>query len=418
MKHLSSNIIIYVLLMLFCFSFLSGCSTFSGRQISSDSPEKNDPEVAEGFALKDDSIWSDTESLKAMIISDLHYTENRELNTSIVPGIGVAEEITDAIVAEVIDKNPDVLIMTGDNTNSGDSADVSGLIPKLQSIKDKGISIILTTGNHDFDGMDAEEFERLYFELLNPVDRDPDSLSYTAIVKDVVFLAMDDNAVHPGGEGEFSAGTMQWISDMLDLYKDHPVIFLSHHNVLYGFGDADSGYHLIRNSELPDFLSKGGVKLILSGHMHLQYITERKGMWEILSGMPFSGSHLIGNLAVNEERMVYYAEPVDFDTYGSSVKEELERLDRESAVHMNQLFSEILDSEGLHGVKKSRVLALINRFFLYYGEGTLSEHAGELQDDPDYDRMIAALSGSNYGKWIKEMIETTRHSSRGLVVSR
>ena len=322
------------LLLLMGIIFLAGCSGLQFPAADASQAETSAEYAWETSKLKDDPIWADPQSVKAMIISDLHYTEYKEVDPVLVPGIALAGEITDTIAAEVIDRHPDVLIMTGDNTNSGYIRDVAGLVPKLQKIKENGIPIIITTGNHDFDLMDSGEFEKAYFELLDPVDRDPASLSYTAIVKDVVFLAMDDNAVESGVGGEFSPETMRWISEMLAKYSGRPVIFLSHHNVLYGYGEEGSSSHLINNPELPKLLSDGGVRLALTGHMHFPYVTEMDGMWEILSGMPFSGKHLLGNLAVGADRLVYYAEPIDFAAYGGSTKEELERLDRESGEYM------------------------------------------------------------------------------------
>lgn len=81
------------------------------------------------------------------------------------------------------------------------------------------------------------------------------------------------------------------------------------------------------------------------------------------------------------------------------------------------VFSKVLDKEGLRGRKRRRVQELLDRFFLYYGQGTLSEHRRELMDDPYYDQMIGALWDYNYGPWIKEMIETTKYSGRKLEVS-
>ena len=116
------------------------------------------PDAAGGPAepssiIQNDPLWTDADSMKAMVISDLHYTEYKEADPMIVPGIAVAEEITDVVVAEVIDRHPDVLIMTGDNTNSGYSRDVAGLTAKLQKVRDAGVQIVLTTGNHDMDLM-------------------------------------------------------------------------------------------------------------------------------------------------------------------------------------------------------------------------------------------------------------------------
>lgn len=368
----------------------------------------------EKSSVRETPLWADEESVRAMIISDLHYTGYKEVDHLSVPGMAVAEEITDTIIKEVIAVHPDVFIMTGDNTNSGYSGDVDALVSKLQTIKESGIPVIVTTGNHDFDLMGEEEYEAAYFGLLEPVDRDPASLSYTAIIKDVVFLAMDDKDLQLGAQGKFSPETLQWLQDMLLKYKDHRIIFLSHHNLLYGAGENSTGSNLIHNPELPALLREGGISLAITGHMHSQYILEQEGLWEILSGMPFSGKHLMGNLAIGEDKIVYYAEPVNFSEYGSSVKEKLYELELESRDFMDKTLSDLLEKEGVSGQKKDNVLKLINRFFRYYEEGSLAEHRAELTADPVYDDMLKALWNHNYGPWMKNMIETTKYSGREL----
>lgn len=429
-----------VLLLLPCLA--AGCRSATEKENAAEETSAALSE-AEKDPVRDDPLWADPDSMTAVIVSDLHYTQIQGLDHSLVPGIALAQEITDAILEEVLDRHPDVLIMTGDNTNTGDPADVSALVKKLQRLRDAGIGIILITGNHDFDLMDAAAFESAYFGLLDPVDRDPASLSYTSIVKDVVFLAMDDNAVWPGGQGEFSPGTMKWLKDMLDKYRSRKIIFLSHHNVQYGYGEEDTSFHLIQNPELPSLLREKGVCLAFTGHMHFQYIMEKDGLWEVLSGMPFSGGHFIGNLAVSRDRALYYADPVDFASYGKMVEtasagadtdtgnvdtwqknvgnkialqEELERLDQENAASMEQIFTAILEREGVHGVKRKKTVDLISKYMLYYADGTLAEHTEELRKDPACKGMIRALWDYNYGPWMKEMIETTTHSARELEV--
>ena len=440
-----------MILLLHCLA--AGCRSAAEKE-NALAENTAEPAAEERGSVREDPLWSDPDCMTAMVLSDLHYTQTQGLDHSLVPGIALAQEITDAILEEVLDRHPDVLVMTGDNTNTGDPADVSALVNKLQRLRDEGIAVILTTGNHDFDLMNAEEFENACFGLLDPVDRDPASLSYTSIVKDVVFLAMDDNAVWPGGQGEFSAETMQWLKDMLDKYSGRRIIFLSHHNVQYGYGEEDTSFHLIQNPELPSLLREKGVCLAFTGHMHFQYILEKDGLWEILSGMPFSGGHFIGNLAVSRDRALYYADPVDLASYGkpivrasasgngtadanenenengsaggnstanaiepeSSLQEELERLDQENAAYMEQIFTAILEREGLHGVKRKKTVDLINKYMFYYADGTLAEHAEELRKDPSCKGMIRALWDYNYGPWIKAMLETTTHSARELEV--
>ncbi|MBQ6635753.1 MAG: metallophosphoesterase [Lachnospiraceae bacterium] len=404
-------------------SSAAGKSAWESAGKSAGTPDKHDAAASSAAsgddqipesALKNDPLWADPDSVTAMVVSDLHYTDQKNLDHSLVPGLALSGEIADALIDEVIDRHPDVLIMTGDNTNSGGPEEVSGLTARLRRIKEEGIGIIITTGNHDFDRMDASDFEKNYFGLLTPVDRDPASLSYTAIVKDLVFLAMDDNAVYPGGEGKFSQETMKWLTQMLEKYRGSRIIFLSHHNVLYGRRESGFGPNLIGNPDLPVLLRKNKVQLAMTGHMHAQYIMEKEGLWEVLSGMPFSGSHFIGHLAVSRDRAVYYAEPIDFAAYDNDLAEKLEKLDRESADSMTQTFSALLDRQGLKEDKKSKVLDLINRFFMYYNSGSLAEHAEELRKDPSYKTMLRTLWDYNYGRWMKEMIETTKHNAREL----
>ena len=114
---------------------------------------------------------------------------------------------------------------------------------------------------------------------------------------------------------------------------------------------------------------------------------------------------------------VHYAEPIDFERYNSSIVEILGSLDASSADHISQVFSKVLDKEGLRGRKRRRVQNLLDRFFLYYRQGTLSEHKKQLMEEPYYDQMFDALWDHNYGPWIKEMIETTKYSGRKLEVS-
>ena len=402
---ISGSVFFLVLLMLIC---LISCKK------DTEPAQQHAEQESEKSSVRERSPWTDEGSLKAMIISDLHYTGYKEVDHLSVPGMAVSEEITDAIIKEVISVHPDVFIMTGDNTNSGYSGDVEALVSKLQTVKDSGIPVIVTTGNHDFDLMNEEEYEKAYFGLLEPLDRDAASLSYTAMIKDVVFLAMDDKDLKLGAQGKFSPETLQWLRDMLLKYKDHRIIFLSHHNVLYGAGENSTNSNLIHNPELAGLLREGGVRLAITGHMHSQYILEEEGLWEILSGMPFSGKHLMGNLAIGSDSLLYCAEPVDFSEYGDSVKEKLYELELESQNFMDKTLSELLEKEGVTGLKKGNILNLINKFFRYYEEGSLAEHRAELTKDPVYDDMLKALWNHNYGPWMKSMIETTKYSGREL----
>ena len=60
----------------------------------------------------------------------------KEPDHSLAPRLALSEEITDILVDEVIARHPDVLIMTGDNTNSGDPKEIPGLVEHAEELKE------------------------------------------------------------------------------------------------------------------------------------------------------------------------------------------------------------------------------------------------------------------------------------------
>ncbi|MDO5110265.1 MAG: metallophosphoesterase, partial [Erysipelotrichaceae bacterium] len=131
-------------------------------------------------------------------------------------------EVTDALVSQVIALKPDAFIMTGDNTNNGKEEDVKALSEKLRKLKDAGIEVILTTGNHDYGQADKSvwAWEEYILPLLDMEERDPDSYSYMTVNNGVTILAMDDS--HPGDSGgRYSEGTMQWLRRQLETAKEN-----------------------------------------------------------------------------------------------------------------------------------------------------------------------------------------------------
>ena len=108
---IQSRVSVLFTILLLALTLFVACGTYSSN--SAESLSENDAYRQEEIAVRNDPIWTDEKNLRAMIISDLHYTENKDANPAIVPGIALAEEITDVIAAQVIDMHPDVLIMTG-----------------------------------------------------------------------------------------------------------------------------------------------------------------------------------------------------------------------------------------------------------------------------------------------------------------
>lgn len=343
----------------------------------------------------------------AYIISDLHYTHTDHPRDVIVPLMAYADEAADAIINEVIARKPDVFILNGDNTNSGAKEDASYLAQKLQRVKDAGIQVILTTGNHDFNMSDADDFEEQYFFLLEMADRDPASLSYVSVSHGIVFLAMDDNSFHSGKMGEFSPETMRWLNRMLDKYQGSKIIFLSHHNVLVGRDSDHSSSYRIQNASLAELLSSKGVRLIFTGHLHSQMLEEENGMFEVVSSMPYSGLHQYGILSIHGNEVSYHTRSIDWKQFGSpELIEAIRVIESNHSDRLSDTFREIIRAQGYTEEKTEHILALANRFLYSYQEGTLGSHLSEITSDPSCEDMIEAFWDYNYGPWMKSVLES------------
>lgn len=346
----------------------------------------------------------DTTEFRAVIVSDLHYTENKGTVSTIVPLIRESRACYEAFFKEVLDQHPDVLIITGDNTNSGNTDDVQALSAMLRQIKDAGISIVMTTGNHDFNNMLPGAYEEAYFPLFDIHSRDTSSLSYSALKNGVLMLGMDDCTDSNNTGASFGKDTMKWLKGQLKEAEDNGwrVLFCSHHSVLSNAG----GSYTIANQELADTLKKGGVQLCLTGHQHSQHILTDGSLYEIISAMPLTGAHLYGNLVMNDTGIHYHTKSVDFETYGSDeLKIFIAGAEQNSSENFRTTFTSMFEADGVKAEEMEDCLECASILMQAQSEGKLGSQAEKIKAHPGYERMLKALQLTNYGPWINSMMQ-------------
>lgn len=345
--------------------------------------------------------------LTAAVTSDLHYSASPSVFSTIVPLEPLVKEVTDAMTAQVIAMKPDAFIMTGDNTNNAKTEDVRELAEKLKKIKDAGIEIILTPGNHDYGQSDASiaAYETYFLPLLDIDEKDPASFSYVTEINGVTILAMDDS--HPqDSSGYFSGETMQWLKKQLEKAKQKRsrVLFLSHHNMICGHVSEMYSSYLIQNKGLFELLKKYDVSLCMSGHQHNQAVWQKDGIYEVLNDMPLQAAHTIGLLTMNDEGVRYHTEEIDLKKYGAVgiYERAMDLIQRQSAASLSA-FEKLCAEKDLTREETDKVMDLISFFFDSYGEGRLAEDADDILHHPDYQLMQSVLWDKNYGPWIEEL---------------
>lgn len=279
----------------------------------------------------------DNKTAKIMIVSDLHYIspdlkKNRELFQSVMDeGDGkaamYAEEILPKVLEKIEEEKPDVLLLTGDMTFNGEYRSHQEVTEALMPFKAQGIEILAVAGNHDvnirncwnFSGeektpernINAEEFrdmyENLYSDKERIIYRDETSLSHIYESKTGLwFLALDVNCNEQ--ERYVSEATLAWIDRCLDEADKlgRTVIPLCHQNALMQTGVFLKGFTIDNYEALTDVYIRHGLRCNISGHLHIQSIRERQGLYDIAVASAGVDPGQYGILYFNEEEGFEY----------------------------------------------------------------------------------------------------------------
>lgn len=250
-------------------------------------------------------------TLTVWVATDLHYiapelTENSEIFAQLTAeGDGKQLVYIDAIVRAFFDEvkaaRPDVLILSGDLTCNGEDLSHQHIAGMLSEVEAAGVQVLVTPGNHDLNYYEAfsyaddaprywnnttrEQFAAYYLDFGRGEagSRDSASMSYTAECGGVTFAVLDDAVT---ASGTLLPETYAWLEKQLAKAQKagRTVIGVSHHNLLSHSLRFSYGYTIYRGDQLEALYREYGVRLHLSGHLHIQSIAEDDGIYDIAGG--------------------------------------------------------------------------------------------------------------------------------------
>ena len=281
------------------------------------------------------------EDTTIIVASDLHYispklTDHGAYFTRMIAAgdgkiVQYCEEIVEALISEVIAAKPDCLILPGDVTFNGARQSHEDLAQKLMRVREAGIPVYVLPGNHDMNnynaasfsgdsftrlgGISPEEFASIYAQLgfSDALSRDPASLSYIAEpVCGLRILMLDVN--YPWDSNAVSEQTFLWLEEQLaDARAAGAKVSSVTHQNIYAHNSLLSYGYVIRNAELLRALyDQYGVRLNLSGHMHMQHIIEgSSGLCEIASSSLLVSPCQYGIIRLSGSRGTYRTQKTD-----------------------------------------------------------------------------------------------------------
>jgi 3',5'-cyclic AMP phosphodiesterase CpdA len=194
----------------------------------------------------------------------------------------------------------DFLLLPGDLTQDGEPENHSWLGRQLSNLP---FQAYVVPGNHDVPSLAATEraiaFNEFPYYYQQQGYRDPQQIYYTReILPGVQLIGLNSNQFNEEAKqiGRLDERQLLWLKNLLPQIQDKLVLVMIHHNViehLPGQADHELGrrYMLENAPSLLEILQQYGVKLIFTGHLHVQDITSRDGIYEITTGSLVSYPH-------------------------------------------------------------------------------------------------------------------------------
>lgn len=179
-------------------------------------------------------------------ISDLHV------------GSQFLQEKFDALVQEINDICPDVIVITGDVTNEGLMKEYEKCKSLLTKFNTK--RIITISGNHDYRNTGYLLFKKFFpFQTINELDDD-------------VVLVTLGTARPDRNEGEVGYRQNLWLERTMKKYQDRVKILAMHHHLIAIPDTGSDQLTVIDAGDVLRTILDTGVNLVLCGHKHRPWI--------------------------------------------------------------------------------------------------------------------------------------------------
>lgn len=288
--------------------------------------------------FKKDGFRRYTDEIEIIHLSDIHYFSSKltdygesfksNIEKDDAKVVRYVEEIMDAFILEMVKKKPDIIIISGDLTYNGEKDSHEDLAKKLKILKNRGIQVLVIPGNHDIDNetskkffgddelvaenISVDDFKRIYAEFgyadtEDIISRDKKSLSYIFNFKGVLNILMLDTSTGKNNQ-YITNSAYKWIDKNIKSIKrnNEGVISVTHQNILAHNKIFVSGYKITNSSKLVEIFNKNNIRLNLSGHMHLQHISEYDSVYDAAVGSISLYPNLYAEIKIDMRNSIAY----------------------------------------------------------------------------------------------------------------
>ncbi len=214
--------------------------------------------------------------------------------------IEVSIAALEVVLAHLSQLDLDFLLLPGDLTQDGEPENYAWLAARLAQLP---FPVYVIPGNHDVPLLETNgscinfaDFPGFYTKFGY---QETQRHYYTwELLPGVRLIGLNSNQFNSEGRliGAVDGPQLLWLQTVLDQYRDDLLLVMVHHNVLEHLpGQTHHAvgrrYMLQNAAELLQILGRGGVQLVFTGHLHVQDIAYRQGIYDLTTGSLVSYPH-------------------------------------------------------------------------------------------------------------------------------
>lgn len=353
------------------------------------------------------------------------------------------EQIVDAFLEEVIAKEPDMLILSGDLTLDGEKESHEELAEKLYAVEEAGIPVVVIPGNHDINNRHAARFrgsDRLPAEFTTPgefrtiyrdfgyeesISEDRTTLSYVYQVDEYNRLLMLDTCQYQQKArvgGAILSDTYDWIDQQLELAWEEGmnIIPVAHHNLLDESEIYVEDCTIEHGEQLAERLEEWDVPVFLSGHLHVQHnkrSEENRGIWEVVTSSLTTPACQYGVLKFRDDgSFQYHTRAVDVESWAkrhSRTEQDLLEFDTFKEpflrkVFYNQSYDALSKIPELNENQREKMSSLYSELNYHYYQGTAYQIKDAVLKNPDYALWLEDGSFTVLSDYVQYIMEDAK----------
>ena len=344
---------------------------------------------------------------RLMVVSDLHYLDpslfpDRDLFVRALRGgdgkiTQYGKELLSALYQEILAEQPDALIVTGDLTFNGEKKSHTALAEWFGTVEAAGVPVWVIPGNHDIntpsplsftsgnyqltEPVTPEAFAEIYADFLMPGEA---GFSYAAGISSDLWVVMTDVSWYQDQAqtfGAFTDGHAEWLEETLKraLCQDIRVVTATHHSLLPHTRFAQESFLMFGHEKMAALARRYGVKLNLSGHLHIQHIAQEDGLSDAALGAFCIWPHRFALVTLGDDGTLTYDAAALHDRF---LPEGFQEMSREwfAGIARNKLTVSLPGT----GEENALMADYAARFNLAYFSGTYRKEDAAWKADPAY----------------------------------